>query len=360
MTDLTDKTSLSPGEQHTKPAAFFQEVYEAFLLAEQAVGGAIDRFYEVGGFTIRLRFAGPALIPFITPALEHLAAMPVPAPTLTICLWDSVSTRTEMPPCPWTANDYIARAEVRGYSGEHIHTAFYLGSGILHMLDTTLNVALLWIRDASLVPYFESAAPLRPILHWWMGNHGRQLVHGGAVGTSEGGVLLTGKGGSGKSTTALACLHSKLAYAGDDYCLVAIDPVPYAYSLYNSAKLDADGVRRLLHLATAISNADRLDAEKALLFLHECYPERIATGFPVRVILVPRVTGQWETRLTAASPMMALRALAPSTILRLSGAGSKDFQAMAKFVKRVPCYTLELGADLNRVPDVILRLLSES
>ncbi|OAD23228.1 hypothetical protein THIOM_000941 [Candidatus Thiomargarita nelsonii] len=34
-------------------------------------------------------------------------------------------------------------------------------------------------------------------------------------------------------------------------------------------------------------------------------------------------------------------------------------QTMSKLVRQVPCYTLELGSDLSKIPNVILRLLSK-
>jgi hypothetical protein len=184
-------------------------------------------------------------------------------------------------------------------------------------------------------------------------------VHAAAVGTPNGGVLLAGKGGSGKSTTALNCINSELGYASDDYCLVAVDPQPYVYSLYNSAKVNADNTHRIPHLISAISNANRLDREKALLFLNEHYPDKIVTGFPLRAILLPRITGRSQTTLTPVSSIGGLRALAPSTIFQLSGAGGRAFQIMSRLVKQVPCYNLELGTDIAMIPGVIFDFLSK-
>jgi hypothetical protein len=348
-----------PNAERTSPVAFFETVYRAFQQAEEAVGGPIDRFYAIGAYTIRLRFAGSALIPFITPAFEHLAVQPVPAPALTVCLWDSVSTRTNMPPPPWSSDAYIARGEISGYNDECILTVFNLGPGMLNVFDATRDVALFWIQDATSVPYYETGTPLRTILHWFMRNHERQFVHAAAVGTSKGGVLLAGKGGSGKSTTTLACLSSDLMYVGDDYVLLGGQPAPYVYSLYNSAKLDADSIQRLPHLVPKVSNFDRLPIEKALIFLKDHYPDKLTTGFPIRAILVPRITGLPETRLTKSSPAAGLMALAPSTIFQLPGARNDDFQNLIGIVKQVPSFDLELGTDLTRIPEVILGLLSK-
>ena len=360
MPDLETNTTKASESQ---PAAFFQVAYQAYRRAEEVMGGPINRFYEIAGYPICLRFAGSALISRLTPALQHLATPPVPTPALTVCLWDSASTGTPMPPPPWAASDYLVRQEVRGYNDERIQTTFDVAAGVLSMLDIRQHFALYWTRDAFLLPTYERGAPLRAILHRFLRHHGRQLLHAGAVGGRTGGVLLAGKSGSGKSTTALACLDSldsKLLYASDDYCLLATEPAPYVYSLYNSAKLDVEHMsRRVPHLRSLISNPEELETEKALFFVSQHHPEKITTGFPLRAILLPHVTGRRESTLTPASPIAALKALAPSSIFQLSGAGQAAFQAMAKLVKQVPCYRLELGTELTRIPEIILELLGE-
>jgi hypothetical protein len=344
----------------TKPAPydFFEAARQSYWQAEKAAGGPVERFYTIGRHIIRLCFAGPALVPLLTPALEHLTAEPEPTPSLTILLWDSASTRTSMPPPAWSTDDYVARGEIRGYNDDRLHTSFQMDSGVLNMFDARLDLAIFWARDAQLLPSYQSGAPLLMILHWWARRRGCQLIHAAAVGTSKGGVMLAGKGGSGKSTTAAACLNSGLLYAGDDYCLLEMNDVPHAYSLYSSAKLGAESVRRLPHLEPAIHNTGRSVAEKALIFVHRIYPEAVTRGFPVRAVLLPEVTGRGETVLSPASPMLGLMALAPSTIFQLSGAGRCAFEILAALVKRVPCCHLEIGNDLHRIPEVIRDLLS--
>lgn len=342
----------------TNPLAFFESVYDAYQRAEQAVGGAIDRYYTIGGYIVRLRFAGPALVPFITPALEHLAASPdMTRADLTICLWDSGSTGAVLPPPPWSLDAYDVRGEIRGYKNGHIRAAFHLGGNALCLFDTERNLAFYCMHDASQNPFYQQSSPLLTILSWWARTRGYQYLHAGAIGTSTGGVLLVGRGGSGKSTAALACINSDLMYAGDDYCLLATDPLPYVYSLYNSCKLEASHILKFPHLMPAISHIENLGVEKAIVFLQQHYPTKIAAGFPVRAVLTPRITGRPGTCLAPSSASAALRALAPSTLFQLSGTGSSEFETIADFVKRVPCYALELGTDLDKLPQVISDLL---
>ena len=350
------------------PEAFFETSLQIFKLAEKAAGVSKERFYNIGGEKMCLRFAGPALIPHFTRALEHIAAGPSHEPGLTVCIWDDVSTQTCMPPPPWAnyavynpngdmQSVYTRRGDVRGFNDDRFCTAYNWSAGALSMLDKKNNLALYWTHDAFQLPSYETSAPLRTILHWWMTGHGRQFVHGAAVGNSLGGVLLAGKGGAGKSTTVLSCLNADMKYVSDDYCLITTDPGPFAYSIYSSAKLNADNINSVPHLLPTLSNPDQMETEKAVFFLYPYFAKQISAGFPVRAILLPRISGATETILTPASPGEALKALALSTMSQLSGAGKASLQIMNRIAHQVPSYHLILGSDLTRIPDVISGLL---
>lgn len=341
------------------PEAFFETSLHSFKMAEKAAGVFKERFYNIGGEKVCLRFAGSALISHFTRALEHIAAEPSNDPGLTVCIWDDFSTQSRMPPPPWAGHAvYTRRGDVLGFNNDRICTAYNWSAASLSILDKRNSLALYWTYDARKLPSYEISAPLRTILHWWMNHHGLQFVHGGAVGTSHGGVLLAGKGGSGKSTTVLSCLSKDMLYVSDDYCLIATDP-PYAYSIYSSAKLNADNIQRVPHLMPTLSNRDSMDKEKAVFFLYPYFEKKITTGFPVRAILLPLIMEKKETTLTPASPMEALKALALSTMSQLAQAGRDSVQIMQHLVHQVPCYHIELGTDLSQIPDVILSLLGK-
>jgi hypothetical protein len=179
------------------------------------------------------------------------------------------------------------------------------------------------------------------------------------VGSPDGGILLAGKGGVGKSTTALACLASSLLYAGDDYVLLSAGEQPQIHSIYNSAKLGADDIHRFPHLVPAISNHHALGAEKAILFLHDHLPHKMARRLALRAVLLPSVTGKPETRLRPASSAAGLLALAPSSLFQLPGTGPDSFQIIAQVARQVPCYVLQLGTDMAMIPSTIEGLLAD-
>ncbi len=363
-TDEYESSPIRPSDQTQSPSAssveYFESVRNAFERGATAAGGAVDRFYSVGGFSIRLRFAGPASLPCLTRALAHLSAEPTPNPALTIHILDGVSTGQRVARPPWQDADANGRSQILAFNDRRIRGACQTGVDYCSLLDGAQDEAVYWLSDYREIPYWECGAPLRVILHWWMGERGFRFIHAAAVGTSDGGVLLGGRGGSGKSTTALASLDGGLAYVSDDYCLISMSPSPHAHSLYSSAKLNADNLERFPRLAAMVSNLDRLDSEKAVLYLHERYANSIVTSLPIRAILLPRVTGRVDTRLVSATPAEGLKSMAPSTIFQLPGAGLQEFQVLARLVREVPVLTLEVGTDLSQIPTVISDLLARS
>ena len=356
LTSQVAPSEVSGEEHSSKAVEYFESVYKRFTSAQQKTG-VVERSYIIGGYRVRLSFAGPALLS-LTRAIEHLATDDQSTPALTICLWDSESTGQRMIARPWQEDDFLARGVIQGYNTERIYTAFQHGSGAVNVLDKERNLAVFWAPDGKL-PYWEYGSPLRSILHWWLLNQGLQLVHAAAVGNGNGAVLIGGKGGSGKSTTALSCLESKLFYVGDDYTLLGSAPGPVVHSLYNSAKLNSDHVQRFPTLLPKVANPDRLADEKALLFVREHDAAKVATQLPVRAILLPRVTGLPETRLKRVSVAAALAALAPSTIFQLPRAGNEALKFLATFARNLPCFSLEAGTDLSGIPPVIENLLAE-
>jgi hypothetical protein len=341
-------TEAGPGVAQLKAA--FSQAAARVPVEEQS--------FRIGGHHVLLRFAGPAVVPSITPAFFHLTAARTDNPELIVDVWDSAATGVAPPPRPQVDPESPLGA-FYFFEDPPARGVFQPGMEALSAVDLGADRAWYWVADPAALPYWERAAPIRQILHWWMATRGHQQVHSGAVGTPDGGVLLVGKGGSGKSTCALSSLVSELRYAGDDYTMVSVEPRPWVHSLYGSGKVDPENLWRVPHLEPAVSNADYLATEKAVVFVDQHFPDRPIDGFPLRAIVLPTITGGPRTRVLPTSRAAALTALAPSTVFQLHTAGGEALQYMARLVRQVPAYVLELGTDVSRVPGVILTLLDE-
>lgn len=345
-------------ETDRRPAAYFEAAHRAFLAAQDAAGTA-EQTFAIAEYQIRLRFAGEVMIPAMTRALSHLAVQPTSPPDLTVCIWDSASTKTATIPPPWPVDDRAVQGLIQWSDTHRFQTLLQPQNRTLDMLDHRRDIGIHWIPDADCVPVYETVSPLRTLLYWWMRRHGRQLVHAGAVGTVNGGVLLPARSGSGKSTTALACLTAGLLCAGDDKVLLTTDVQPVrAYSMYSSAALHGSHLRaRFSHLVSFSEDPDPSEQEKAFTFLWDRYPDQLPASLPVRAVLVPQVTGHRDTQLSRSTAATSLRALVPSTVFSLPGAGRETFEILTKLVRPLPHYTLHLGTDLSQIPRVISDLL---
>lgn len=321
-------------------------------------GGATNAPYLVdfGVCSLAVRFIGQADTAFFTDALDHRAVNELPGEAdLSVFVVDERTSGVRLPRPFWDWAWVDGHGTVPGLAEAGGYANYQSDDHVFTLLDFARRRALLWAADVTALPEWERSFPFRMLLHKWLENSPFALVHAGAVGLPDGGFLLAGRGGSGKSTSTLACLASPLGYAGDDFVLVHPE-TPFVRSLYNVAKLDADNLHRFPRWEPLVANRASMPEQKGQLFLHRHCPEKISPGFPLKAILLPRFTGQADTRVRPATAAEALKALAPSTMALLRADG-RTFQKMARLVNRLPGFWLETGTDLAQIPEAALALL---
>jgi hypothetical protein len=348
-------------------AAFFETMYDGARRSESHAGHC-DYHYAVAGHAVRLRIAGSGFADKLPGALAHLRRPAGEEPSLTIHAWDDLSTGTSLPRLlsrylhfvQMHCFDYLGpRNEMTDFHGPRIRAIMHLDPVVVSLFDPVKSVALYWTGDVAQIPIWDWGTPLRVILNEWAKLRGLFLAHSGAVGLAEGGVIFAGKSGSGKSTSALACLgQGALMYAGDDYSLLSTTAHPHVHSLYCSAKLKGiPDFNRFAHLLPLVVNRDHLERQKALVLLNDAFREKVTAGFPLRAILLPRITGRTETTIEPSSPIAALKALAPSTLLQLPGDGRETMTQLSALVRRVPTYTLNAGTHMGGIAQGVEALL---
>jgi len=128
--------------------------------------------------------------------------------------------------------------------------------------------------------------------------------------------------------------------------------------MYNSAKMDSLVLEKLKKKTALFHDAKILNENKAVVFLNRKAPSQLVSGLPLRAVIVPHISEEKKSKIKPVSSMTAVKALAPSTILMLSGAGKKDLREMVKIVRQVPCYSLQIGSNLWDVPELIQQVLS--
>lgn len=334
------------------PKAFLERSLAVFDQATRS-NAAREWTGVLAGHSVRLRIAGDAFYPVVTRALAHLAEPFLDRAELTVHVWDTVSTGTDMAPPPWPREAFGPHGLVEGFNDGRFMTAYDLGSHTLSLLDVVAGEAVFWTRDATKLPPWEPAAPLRRIFHRWLRSQGLQFAHAAAVGLPSGGALFAGRSGSGKSTTALHLLREGFGYVGDDYVVLGRSPQPTAHSLYCTAKLHDATRTRFPHLLPAFDTPASPALPKAVAFIQAGRDGLILRDTRVSAVFLPTITGLTRSDITPASVAEAIAAIAPSTILQLPGAEQADLTQLAAFMRLTHLYKLHLGTDLTDVGHLI-------
>ncbi len=318
--------------------------------------GVVRSSFRLAGHTIRLEGAGPALHSRFAPAFAHLPVAPDHEPAdLTVLLWDTASTGEMLPP----STGLPQPGEMAGLQRDGDRTM------ILHpfersasFLDHSLGLGVYATEDAASLPSWERAAPLRTLLTWWLAPRGQQMAHAAAVGDANGAALLVGAGGSGKSTSALACLSHEARYLGDDYVL--LEPATgTVWSVYGSAKLAPEQLGRFPGLLAPEPAAEGEPVDqKRVGWPLLARPEATLWAAPIRAVLLPTVTGR--CRLTPTSPARALLGIAPYTMFQTPSDHRLAFTLCSELVRRTPVFSLEVGPSLEDVAATVFRSLDAS
>lgn len=351
MTDFYDDENLQQAFANAMAANYA----EAASRQEERIGVLL------AGVPVELRFASPALRSALLPALRHLPPIPAgQSPSLTFSAWDRAGSGVAAPPPPFDKKRITDRGDIWGFVSQRYRLAFHYSEFSVSLFDREQGEGHYWVDDATNLPYWTAAAPLRTLLHWGMEARGRQLLHAAAVGTADGGLLLTGRGGIGKSSTSLAGLLDGMHFAGDDYVAVAMEPEPRVYPLYSSAKVNRDQIERFTALAAHLRNPNGTADEKAVFDLLPTYRAQIPDeGMRIRAVLVPGVADQIDSNIDAEIGLDAVRhAAAFSTIEQLPYAGKYTYRFIDELTSRVPAYRLHLGRDRAALAATLKRFLA--
>jgi hypothetical protein len=220
--------------------------------------------------------------------------------------------------------------------------------------------ALACFRDPDLIPAWDIATPFRDILHVWFRLHGGHILHGAVVGDRDHAVMLAGAGGSGKSSSAMACLrHSDLHFLGDDVTLIrdGDDGKRIVHSLYNSVKLLPHDCERFAGRLSRLDDSTRGDG-KPTFYTYPDFGDRLAKTRVLKGFLLVRPHPAEQTGVSPASQGDIWRAIGPSTMSLLpSDAGGIKW--LGKLAATLPACWLSVGSRREDIPVAIAGALND-
>lgn len=314
--------------------------------------------YRIANFPVAISFNETSFFQALAPALKHLCAYFDEDPELTLFVlgpewWkETLGSGPNMGDSNPTLNEGFFFDDPTGLSAIFASGAFSSISLFFPERKTAFYAA----SSLEAIPGFEQAAPFRTILYWALRVWGKQAIHAACVGTESGGVLIAGRGGTGKSCTSLTALKRGMMFLGDDYVMIdASQDPPMAYSLFSSAKLNVLDRGRFPDFGALWDDfgGEQIPGEKAVVCLSEAFGPQMASMIPLRAILIPEITGGVKTERVPIDRASALRELAPTALFQFPGAGQQDFQRMAELVRKLPCHRLRIGTDSDSLVETL-------
>jgi len=298
-----------------------------------------EEYILLGPYTLRLLFATRILREKILRAFQHLKTAPTISPHLTVHLWDTTELQRPLPSLDW---ELLSR---NGYQGAYTETSFYhffSGVDALSVVDANTNTAYFVVRDAIALPWWVSGSPLQALLHAWLRTQGMQLTHVASVGKNGKALLLAGKGGSGKSTTTLACAKNGFTIYGEDYCIIDPSGEPKVYSIYQTAKIESKTFSFFPSLPMHLKSQTN---EKSLLFYDSLFPETMGYQASIKGIFSLHIGEKPIPSLSKSGS--CLQSLLMSTLRQLPFYHSKSMQLLHQLTSQTENYTCTLGTDMN-------------
>lgn len=270
-----------------------------------------------------------------------------------IIIWDGTNPNQRPPTKPWGPNDHEPLGIVKSFSDEQIRCAIDFETNALIVFEKlpTGTRTLIWFPDITKLPSWYLASPFRIPLSWILSTENIQMVHGAALATETGAILLAGKSGAGKSTTALACAFENLGYLGDDYC--AYDAgTSEIYMVYRTGKMTSK-TQDLFSLHAYPIEKQMLSAgEKAILYFNDP-PISLISKAPLTKILLPQITTQVGSQIRDAGTQEALQAILPTTISELMGGSRSTPKRLLMLSRAAPVFHLDLGSDVRQLVKLI-------
>jgi hypothetical protein len=291
----------------------------------------------------------------LTRAFDHLKVQNIDQPPdLTICLWDASQPEHRPPPLAW---EFIRNTAHWGWIENSVYLQWCHGTYALSIFCATSNRAYYVVRSGQDLPWWVEGSPLQAILQAYLQTRRCQLTHTAAIGNQQGAVLLSGRGGRGKSTTTLSCLEYGLEYISEDYAILQPGERPHVYSIYNTAKWTATTRILFPKYEPFIANRKEADREKALVFYRDIFPNQIRQSAPIRAILSLSIKDQPLPTIETADETESLKNLMMSTLMQLPFCGKESIPILQEVIAAIPQYNLSLGKNLEANARLIEELL---
>jgi hypothetical protein len=353
IVEVYERPGITPTEEFDDLQSGFETAWATYPDQRR------ERWFTFADQPVRFRIVGAGLAEDVFRAFSHLKRdSDGEEPELTVGLWDEGETGLDVEGLEPYDDLNAQGASFASDDGTMVVTARPQTRTAYHRVERDLYG---WVADHRRLTQYELGRPLHSELMLWHKDRDVQAVHAGLVARNGNGILFGGPGGSGKSTTALTCLKAGFEYMADDYVgLELTDDGAYdGHSLFCSTHLEPGHLQRFPYLVPHAVPGRLPREDKSLVLLSNVLPEGLSRKARIRAVALPRVVDIDRPRLRPASTIEALLRLAPSSLILLPYAGTfaTEFEKLSVFLENIPTYWLELGREMEEIPDRIDELL---
>lgn len=187
--------------------------------------------------------------------------------------------------------------------------------------------------------------PLVKIFYFWAEQEKLFILHSAAVGINNKGVLISARGGAGKSTLSVSCLLEGLQFVADDYVIMPQVGEHQAVPLYTMVGLNRDMYDILKPDMPVIKTDEKRNGKK--FFDASAY--KFEETLPIKAIIYPQVTEESEPHIIQIEQGPVLVKLVHSSINQAGG--RRDTETVKKMIaklKDLPVYQFSLSHDLKK------------
>ena len=315
-----------------------------------------------GSATINLRFsvdgATVRLVQRLLAAFDRTIVAPTGfvTPDYELCLALGAGTGIGAPPKVWP----FGTSERDSFHRVHwdIETGLGLTSdeqiGVWNLADLKRGRGLVWISEADRLPSWEFSAPFRHHAHWIALLRQGAILHAATLADESSAFLLTGPGGSGKSTTTVVAQASGRCVLAEDLTWFEEQQRGFrVFPLYRTFKV-TDAARRTFPLIDEfVAQHPHEKLEKTLVYGPGTGGAEALASKTLRVLYCLSAKFADTTKIEPCAPGLAFRLLAPSTVFLMRTAVPETSARLRSMIERLPLFHVTLGRDPLAAVDAI-------
>jgi len=302
--------------------------------------------YRLHGLPIIVDASDSSLAERVAFLLHLLRAEPAPADPLPPALSFRVRREPEVIPDEAEPIDTHERGATLLQAGGRL----YLRHGMEGaQIDPAGGQAMLWCTDDNPGLLFDLLSLSLVAL---LSPRGHFLLHAACLAHETGGIVISARSHSGKSSLALGLVQAGWGYLSDDMVLLSLSGEDIeARGLSRDFRLDDDAVP---HFPALFSELPAPVLDKHHLDMGTLFPGQYTPVCRPRVFIVPEIADVAVSTITPISPGKVLLHLLSQTsfITRDKAVASRQMDVLRMLAISVTAYRLRAGRDLYHNPEL--------